>query len=74
MSRTIHEVLMALHTIPTKMEGDNPMDRIANAEAEIEQHVIKARIEELEIVKEIPGKNLHCVDRIAELKRGLNEN
>ena len=29
--KTIHEILMALHTIPTTMEGDNPMDRVNNA-------------------------------------------
>ena len=73
--RELHDILMDLHTIPTKTKGDNPMDRIANAGAEIEQFVIKARIEELERFTchhdhtFIPGFSID--KRIEELKKGL---
>ena len=42
MERTIHEILMVLHTIPTRMEGNSPMERINNAENEINK-IIKNR-------------------------------
>ena len=75
--RTIHEILMALHTIPTTIKGDNPMDRIANAEAEIEKYVIKARIEELKSVpieKEDKFKFIvYFNERIAKLKKSLKK-
>ncbi len=45
MTRTIHEILMALHTIPTKMEGKNPMDRVNNAEIEINKIIKNKEVE-----------------------------
>ena len=71
MKRTIHEILMALHTIPTTMEGDNPMDRIKNAETEINQYVIKARIEELETIDPDNISKTAYYQRVAELKKGI---
>ena len=62
---------MALHTIPSTMEGENPMDRIANAEAEIEQHIEKARIEEHEQLKYSSCPHIDSAERLEKLKKKL---
>lgn len=33
--RSLSEILMSLHTIPCRIKGNNPMERLANAEKEI---------------------------------------
>ena len=43
--RTIYDVLMGLHTIPSTIEGNTPMERIKNAEKEINNIILNTRLE-----------------------------
>ena len=52
-NKTIYEILMALHTIPCKIEGDNPIERINNAEAEINKIIYTRKEISLERLEDV---------------------